>query len=73
VTPITRATNTDGTPITVGSDPIAIAITLDGTTAYVVSSGSACPARDWRADMRDYYPKGVAACANLVSHDRSAM
>ena len=42
VTPIATATNTAGRPITTGSDrdPDAIAITPDGTTAYVLSR---CP------------------------------
>jgi YVTN family beta-propeller protein len=40
VTPIVTATNTAGTPITVGSAPWAIAITPDGKTAYVVNRGS---------------------------------
>jgi len=35
VTPINTATNTAGTPITVGSDPDAVAITPNGATAYV--------------------------------------
>ena len=39
MTPITTATNTAGKPIRIGGDPmIAIAITRDGKTAYVVSS-----------------------------------
>ena len=37
VTPITTATNTPGTPIQVGKEPSAIAITPDGKTAYVVN------------------------------------
>src|ERR1700676_3893715 len=40
VTPIATATNTAGTPITVGSAPDAIAITPNGATAYVVNNGS---------------------------------
>ena len=40
VTPIATATNTAGTPITTGSNPVAIAITPDGKTAYVVNDGS---------------------------------
>jgi YVTN family beta-propeller protein len=40
VTPITTRTNTAGPPITVGSNPYAIAITPDGKTAYVLNSGS---------------------------------
>ena len=40
VTPITTATNTADTPITTGSEPDAIAITPDGTTAYVANDGS---------------------------------
>jgi len=40
VTPITAATGTAGPPITVGRDPLAIAITPDGRTAYVVNYGS---------------------------------
>ena len=39
VTPIDLATSTPGTPITVGSEPDAIAITPDGSTAYVVNGG----------------------------------
>ncbi len=35
VTPIDTATNTPGTPIPVGTTPTAVAITPDGTTAYV--------------------------------------
>jgi YVTN family beta-propeller protein len=40
VTPITTATNRAGKPIRIGEGPatIAIAITQDGRTAYVVSS-----------------------------------
>ncbi len=40
VTPIATATNTAGPPITVGSEPLAIAITPDGKTAYVANGGS---------------------------------
>jgi YVTN family beta-propeller protein len=40
VTPITVATGTAGTPITVGSTPDAIAITPNGQTAYVANEGS---------------------------------
>ena len=40
MTPIATATNTAGPPITVGSDPVAIAITPDGKTAYVTNRGS---------------------------------
>jgi len=40
VTPIDMATNTAGTPITVGDDPFAVAITPDGKTAYVANDGS---------------------------------
>ncbi|MGD0808922.1 MAG: IPT/TIG domain-containing protein, partial [Acidimicrobiales bacterium] len=39
VTPIQTATNTAGSPITVGHYPIAIAITPNGSTAYVVNDG----------------------------------
>jgi YVTN family beta-propeller protein len=35
LTPIATATNTPGAPIPVGADPVAIAITPDGRTAYV--------------------------------------
>ena len=37
VTPIDLATNTAGSPITVGNDPIGIAITPNGATAYVAN------------------------------------
>ena len=40
VTPIQTATNTAGTPVTVGPGPVAIAITPDGKTAYVLNSHS---------------------------------
>jgi YVTN family beta-propeller protein len=40
VTPIDTATNTAGTPIRVGHDPMGIAITPNGKTAYVVNNGS---------------------------------
>lgn len=40
VTPINIATNTAGTPITVGSFPSGIVISPDGTTAYVDNGGS---------------------------------
>src|SRR5204863_256315 len=40
VTPITVATNTAGTNISVGNGPQAIAITPDGTKAYVANHGS---------------------------------
>ena len=45
MTPIDIATNTADTPITVGNDPVAIAITPDGKTAYVANdiSGSVTP------------------------------
>jgi DNA-binding beta-propeller fold protein YncE len=44
VTPITTATNTAGPPITVGQTPVAVAITPDGKTAYVVNaSGTVTP------------------------------
>ena len=38
VTPIVTATNTPGEPIDVGNEPFAIAITPDGTTAYVANT-----------------------------------
>ena len=37
MTPIDTATNTPGTPIPVGTTPFGIAITPDGTTAYVTN------------------------------------
>jgi DNA-binding beta-propeller fold protein YncE len=37
VTPISTATNTAGTRIKVGADPVAIAITPNGATAYVAN------------------------------------
>ncbi len=40
VTPIDTATNTAGTPIPVGTAPFGIAITPNGTTAYVANNGS---------------------------------
>ena len=40
MTPFRTATDTAGTPITVGSGPVAIAITPDGKTAYVTNYGS---------------------------------
>ena len=40
VTPIATATNTAGTAIAVGNGPIGIAITPDGSTAYVANAGS---------------------------------
>ena len=40
VTPIDTATDTAGTPITVGTEPSTIAITPDGTTAYVTNEAS---------------------------------
>jgi virginiamycin B lyase len=40
VTPIDTATGTAGTPITVDSEPSSVAITPDGTTAYVVNLAS---------------------------------
>src|ERR1039457_3374299 len=40
VTPITTATNTAGPPISVGSGPVAIAITPDDKTVYVGNSSS---------------------------------
>ena len=40
VTPIDTATNTAGTPITVGSAPSSVAITPNGKTAYVVNGSS---------------------------------
>jgi YVTN family beta-propeller protein len=40
VTPITVATNTAGSPITVGATPIGIAVTPNGQTAYVTNYGS---------------------------------
>ena len=39
VTPIDTATNVAGTPITVGLNPDDIAISADGTTAYVTAVG----------------------------------
>ena len=39
VTPIRTATNTAGKAINAGTAPVAIAITPDGTTAYVASEG----------------------------------
>ena len=38
--PITAATGSIGSPVSVGPDPTAIAITPDGRTAYVVDNGS---------------------------------
>ena len=45
MTPISTATNRPGKPIKVGPGPVAIAITGDGKTAYVVSyySGTVTP------------------------------
>ena len=45
MTPIATATNTAGTPITTGNGPEAIAITRDGSTAYVANlvSGTVTP------------------------------
>lgn len=40
VTPIDTATDTAGSPITVGSEPSSVAITPEGTTAYVVNLAS---------------------------------
>jgi len=40
VTPITVATNTAGTPIPVGDAPFAVAVTPDGSTAYVANFSS---------------------------------
>ncbi len=40
VTPIDTATDTAGTPITVGSEPSSVAITPDGATAYVMNLAS---------------------------------
>ncbi len=40
VTPIDASTDTAGTPITVGSEPSSVAITPNGTTAYVVNLAS---------------------------------
>ena len=40
VTPIDTATNTAGTPIAVGAEPVGIAITPDAKTAYVTNLGS---------------------------------
>jgi hypothetical protein len=40
VTPIDLATNTAGTPITVGTSPEGLAITPDGKTAWVTDTGS---------------------------------
>jgi YVTN family beta-propeller protein len=40
VTPIATATNKAGSPISVGTDPFAVALTPDGKTAYVVNRGS---------------------------------
>jgi DNA-binding beta-propeller fold protein YncE len=39
VVPITLASGTAGAPIPVGADPLAIAVTPDGSTAYVVNAG----------------------------------
>ncbi len=40
LTPVELATNTAGTPITVGTDPIGVAITPNGKTAYVTNAAS---------------------------------
>ena len=40
VTPIGTATNTPGTPIPVGQEPLGVAITPDGKTAYVANIGT---------------------------------
>lgn len=39
ITPINTATNTAGTPITVGANPYGIAMTPDGKTVYVANNG----------------------------------
>ena len=39
VTPIRAATNTAGKPVKVGREPVTIAVTPDGETAYVVNNG----------------------------------
>jgi hypothetical protein len=39
VVPITLASGTAGAPIPVGADPVAIAVTPNGSTAYVVNAG----------------------------------
>jgi YVTN family beta-propeller protein len=40
VAPITTATNTAGKPIRVGGGPLAIVVTRDGRTVYVVSTAA---------------------------------
>ena len=69
MTPIATATNTAGTPIPVGNDPDAIAITPDGKTAYVLSydagtvtpiatatntAGTPIPVGEWPRSHRDH-------------------
>jgi DNA-binding beta-propeller fold protein YncE len=45
VTPIRLATGTPGTAIAVGSEPSAIAITPDGTAAYVLNASDSTVSR----------------------------
>ena len=45
VTPITVATNTPGTAITVGSGPVGVAFTPDGTKAYADQLRTRAPSR----------------------------
>jgi DNA-binding beta-propeller fold protein YncE len=39
VTPVSAVTNKAGQPIKVGREPMAVAVTPDGKTAYVVNNG----------------------------------
>ena len=43
MTPIRTATNTASKPIKVGGSPVAIAITPNGKTAYVVNDDTPVP------------------------------
>ena len=62
VTPIATATNTPGTPITVGIQPRGIAITPDGKTAYVANQArQRDPDRHGHQHRRDADHRGQPA------------
>lgn len=71
VTPIDTATNAPGEPIDVGNRPHAIAITPDGTTAYVTSwqDGTVTPIATATNTAGQRIPVGEGASAIAVTPD----
>jgi YVTN family beta-propeller protein len=70
VTPVTTATNTPGTPISVGIGPSAVAISPDGQTAYVTDNGNTVDTIDLATQtVETYIEVGNDPSAVAVSPD----